>query len=249
MIVLKSPEEIEVMQEANQIVADILQTLKEKSKPGVTTQDLDRVAEEMALKRNATCAFKGYRGYPWALCASRNEVIVHGMPSSEELREGDILSLDFGVFHKGFYGDSAVTFPIGNVDEDAEHLIRTTKECLDRAIEQMHEGKRLSDVSSAIQTHAESRGFSVVRDFVGHGIGRQLHEDPQVPNYGKPGTGIRLKKGMVLAVEPMVNVGDWRISIMKDGWTAVTKDRKLSAHFEHSIAITENGPLILSAPS
>jgi methionyl aminopeptidase len=247
MIVLKSPQEISVMREANLIVADVLHTLKEKALPGVTTRELDRLAEQTALKNKATCAFKGYRGYPWALCASRNEVIVHGMPSSEELREGDILSLDFGVFYKGFYGDSAVTFPIGEVDEETQRLIRTTEECLHRAIDRMHEGNRLSDISSSIQEHAESRGFSVVRDFVGHGIGRQLHEDPQVPNYGKPGTGVRLKPGMVLAVEPMVNAGDWRIQILEDGWTAVTRDRRLSAHFEHSVAITENGPLVLSA--
>lgn len=237
------------MREANLIVAEVLQTLKEQAVPGTTTLALDRTAEEIARKRKAVCAFKGYRGYPCALCASRNEVIVHGIPSSDELREGDILSLDFGVLYKGFYGDSAITFPIGQVDGDADLLIRTTRECLERAIEQMHEGNRLSDVSHTIQRHAESRGFSVVRDFVGHGIGRQLHEDPQIPNYGKPGTGDRLKPGMVLAVEPMVNAGDWRIQILDDGWTAVTRDRRLSAHFEHSVAITENGPLVLSAAS
>ncbi len=235
------------MRDANLVVAETLQTLRERARPGRTSRELDRVAERIAGRHKATCAFKGYRGYPWSLCASRNEVVVHGMPSDEELRDGDILSLDFGVCYKGFYGDAAVTFPIGEADPEAQRLIRTTEECLVRAIACMHEGMRLSDVSASIQHHAESRGFSVVRDFVGHGIGRQMHEDPQVPNYGKPGTGIRLKRGMVLAVEPMVNVGDWRVEVLKDGWTAVTKDRKRSAHFEHSVAITENGPLILSA--
>jgi len=248
MIVLKSPRDIATMREANLIVAEVLHTLKDKAVPGVTTQALDRAAEEITHRRHAACAFKGYRGYPCALCASPNEVIVHGMPSSRELQEGDILSLDFGVFYKGFYGDSAITFPIGEVDDGAALLIETTRECLERAIEQMQAGNRMSDVSCTIQQHAESRGFSVVRDFVGHGIGRQLHEDPQIPNYGKPGTGVRLKPGMVLAVEPMVNAGDWRIQILDDGWTAVTRDRRLSAHFEHSVAITENGPLVLSAP-
>jgi methionyl aminopeptidase len=247
MIVLKSPHEICIMREANLIVAEVLQTLKEKALPGVTTAELDRIAEHTASKHKASCAFKGYRGYPHALCASRNEVIVHGMPSSEELCEGDILSLDFGVLYKGFYGDSAVTFPIGKVSREAKALIQITEECLYKAIDQMREGKRLSDLSSSIQQHAEFHGFSVVRDFVGHGIGRQLHEDPQVPNYGKQGNGVRLKPGMVLAVEPMVNAGDWRISVLEDGWTAITRDRRLSAHFEHSVAITEDGPWILSA--
>ena len=249
MIVLKSPEEIAVMREANHIVAETLQALQEKARPGVTTQELDTIAEAMATRANAACAFKGYRGYPGALCASVNEVIVHGIPGSRSLRDGDILSLDFGVFYKGFYGDSAVTFPIGEVDDRTQELIDTTRECLNRAIGQMREGKRLSDISSAIQQHAESHGFSVVRDFVGHGIGRQLHEDPQVPNYGVAGTGVRLKQGMVLAVEPMVNMGGWKIKVLDDGWTAITKDRSLSAHFEHSVAITEDGPLVLSSLS
>jgi len=235
------------MREANLIVAEVLHTLRERAQPGLTTRDLDRVAEKTALKHKASCAFKGYRGYPCALCASRNEVVVHGIPSGEELQDGDILSLDFGVCYKGFFGDAAVTIPIGEVDEEAQRLIRTTEECLYRAIDCMHEGRRLSDVSCSIQDHAESCGFSVVREFVGHGIGRKLHEDPQVPNYGKSGTGVRLKHGMVLAVEPMVNAGDWRIQILEDGWTAVTKDRRRSAHFEHSVAITENGPFVLSA--
>jgi len=246
MIVLKSPEEIAIMRDANQIVAEVHEELKQRAVPGTTTRELDELAERIAVKRKARCAFKGYRGYPKCLCTSLNEVIVHGIPSDRALKEGDILSLDFGVIYKGFCGDAAVTIPIGETSERAENLMQTTKECLEKAIDLMYEGNRLADVSAAIQEHAEKNGYSVVRDFVGHGIGRKLHEDPQVPNYGKPGTGIRLKRGMVLAVEPMVNEGDWGIRILKDGWTAVTKDGSLSAHFEHSVAITDNGPCVLS---
>lgn len=246
MIVLKSPQEIAVMREANQIVAELLQELKARAVPGVSTRELDEIAERFIRKKKAKCAFKGYRGYPNCLCTSVNDVIVHGLPSSAELREGDILSIDCGVYHKGFYGDAAITVPIGRVPEKAQRLIQTTKECLQLAIEKMVEGNRLSDISHAIQARAEKEGFSVVRDFVGHGIGRQLHEDPQVPNYGQAGTGIRLKTGMVLAIEPMVNEGHWGVRILKDGWTAVTEDGSLSAHFEHSVAVTDNGPLILS---
>jgi len=246
MIVLKSPEEIAIMRDANQIVAEVHEELKQRAVPGTTTSELDELAERIAVKRKARCAFKGYRGYPKCLCTSLNEVIVHGIPSDRALKEGDILSLDFGVIYKGFCGDAAVTIPIGETSERAENLMQTTKECLEKAIDLMYEGNRLADVSAAIQEHAEKNGYSVVRDFVGHGIGRNLHEDPQVPNYGKPGTGIRLKRGMVLAVEPMVNEGDWGIRILKDGWTAVTKDGSLSAHFEHSVAITDNGPCVLS---
>ncbi len=228
-------------------MAEVHETLKDKALPGVTTLELDELSKKLATKNKAKCAFKGYRGYTHNLCASLNEVIVHGIPSSSiVLKEGDILSLDFGVLYKGFFGDAAITIPIGKISKKAQKLITTTQECLHKAIEQMYEGNRLSDISSVIQQHAEANGYSVVRDFVGHGIGRQLHEDPQVPNYGKSGSGIRLKSGMVLAVEPMVNEGDWGIEILKDQWTAVTKDRSLSAHFEHSIAITDNGPLILS---
>jgi len=246
MIVLKSPQEIAVMREANQIVAELLQELKARAVPGVSTRELDEIAERFIRKKKAKCAFKGYRGYPNCLCTSVNDVIVHGLPSSAELREGDILSIDCGVYYKGFYGDAAITVPIGRVSERAQRLIQTTRECLHLAIERMVEGNRLSDISHAIQTCAEKEGFSVVRDFVGHGIGRQLHEDPQVPNYGQAGTGIRLKTGMVLAIEPMVNEGHWGVRILKDGWTAVTEDGSLSAHFEHSVAITDNGPLVLS---
>jgi methionyl aminopeptidase len=246
MIVLKSQEEIAIMRDANQIVAEVHEELKQRAVPGTTTRELDDLAERIAIKRKAKCAFKGYRGYPNCLCTSLNEVIVHGIPSERALKEGDILSLDFGVIYKGFFGDAAVTIPIGKTSEKAENLMQTTKECLEKAIDLLYEGNRLADVSAVIQEHAEKNGYSVVRDFVGHGIGRSLHEDPQVPNYGKPGTGIRLKRGMVLAVEPMVNEGDWGIRILEDGWTAVTKDGSLSAHFEHSVAITDNGPCILS---
>jgi len=234
------------MRDANQIVAEVHEELKQRAVPGATTRELDELAERIAVKRKARCAFKGYRGYPKCLCTSLNEVIVHGIPSDRALKEGDILSLDFGVIYKGFCGDAAITIPIGETSDRAENLMQTTKECLEKAIDLMYEGNRLADVSAAIQEHAEKNGYSVVRDFVGHGIGRNLHEDPQVPNYGKPGTGIRLKRGMVLAVEPMVNEGDWGIRILKDGWTAVTKDGSLSAHFEHSVAITDNGPCVLS---
>jgi methionyl aminopeptidase len=246
MVVLKSPEEIAIMRDANQIVAEVHEELRQRAVPGVTTNELDEVAERVALKRRAKCAFKGYRGYPSCLCTSLNEVIVHGIPSERVLREGDILSLDFGVIYKGFCGDAAITIPIGETSERAKALMRTTEECLERAIAQTVEGNRLSDISAAIQQHAEENGYSVVRDFVGHGIGRSLHEDPQVPNYGKAGTGIRLKTGMVLAIEPMVNEGDWGVRILEDGWTAVTRDGLLSAHFEHSVAITDNGPWVLS---
>jgi len=234
------------MRDANQIVAEVHEELKLRAVPGTTTRELDELAERIAIKRKAKCAFKGYRGYPNCLCTSLNEVIVHGIPSDRALKEGDVLSLDFGVIYKGFCGDAAVTIPIGETSERAENLMRTTEECLEKAIGLMYEGNRLADVSAVIQEHAEKNGYSVVRDFVGHGIGRSLHEDPQVPNYGKSGTGIRLKRGMVLAVEPMVNEGDWGIRILKDGWTAVTKDGSLSAHFEHSVAITDNGPCVLS---
>lgn len=243
---LKTPQEIALMREANQIVAELLQELKARVVPGVSTRELDEIAERFIRKRKAKCAFKGYRGYPNCLCTSVNDVIVHGLPSSTELREGDILSIDCGVYYKGFYGDAAITVPVGRVSERARKLIQTTKECLEQAIEKMVEGNRLSDISHAIQTRAEKEGYSVVRDFVGHGIGRQLHEDPQVPNYGQAGTGIRLKTGMVLAIEPMVNEGHWAVRILKDGWTAVTEDGSLSAHFEHSVAVTDNGPLVLS---
>lgn len=248
MITLKSREEIEKIRRACLIVAEVLERLREEIRPGITTWDLNRLSEELARKKKAKPAFKGYRGYPYALCTSINEEIVHGMPSKKRfLREGDIISLDFGVVVDGFYGDAAITVPVGKVNSRAEKLCRVTEEALYKGIAEARVGNRLSDISHAIQSHVEKEGFSVVREFVGHGIGRFLHEDPQIPNYGPPGKGIRLKAGMVFAIEPMINEGTHQIEILPDGWTAVTKDRKLSAHFEHTIAITPSGPEILSS--
>jgi len=250
MIVLKSAREIEVMRRANVIVAQILQQLKEAVAPGVTTLDLDRMAEELTYKNNAKPAFKGYtvggRVYPYSLCTSVNEEVVHGMPSKRVLKEGDILGMDFGVIVDGFYGDSAVTVAVGKVSEAAERLMQVTRDSLYRGIDELGEGKRLGDLSSAIQTMVEDAGFSVVREFVGHGIGKKLHEEPPIPNYGESGRGPRLMEGMVLAIEPMVNAGNPEVELKEDGWTAVTKDRSLAAHFEHSVAITKDGPDILS---
>lgn len=250
MITLKSTREIEIMRRANVIVAEVLQELKRRVAPGVTTLDLDAIAEEMTLKRNAIPAFKGYsvggRVYPCCLCASVNEEIVHGIPSNRALREGDIIGLDYGVIYEGFYGDSALTVGIGKVSEEAQRLMEVTERSLYTGIEQLREGKRLGDLGAAVQRVAETAGFSVVRSFVGHGIGKRLHEEPPVPNYGEPEQGLRLKEGMVLAVEPMVNVGGHEVEIKEDGWTAVTKDGSLAAHFEHSVAITKDGPYILS---
>ena len=252
MIVLKGPEEIEIMRAANVIVAEVLAELRAAVRPGVTTGDLDRIAEELTRKKGAIPAFKGYsvagRVYPASLCASINEEVVHGIPSaSRTLRAGDIIGLDYGVLYRGYYGDSAVTVPVGTVTPEAEALMRATREALEAGIEAARPGRRLGDVSSAIQTHAESRSFSVVRDFVGHGIGKHLHEDPQVPNFGQADRGIRLREGMVLAIEPMLNVGGPEVELKEDGWTAITSDGSLSAHFEHSIAIVEGGPYVLSS--
>lgn len=250
MISLKSAREIEIMRRANVIVAEILEELKKKVAPGVTTLELDALAEELTYKKGARPAFKGYemagRVYPRTLCASINEEIVHGIPSDRALKEGDVVGLDFGVIYDSFYGDSAVTVGVGKVSERAQRLMQVTEEALYKGIEQLREGKRLGDLSSVIQTTVENAGFSVVRAFVGHGIGKKLHEEPPVPNYGEPDRGIRLKEGMVLAIEPMVNAGGYEVEMKKDGWTAVTKDRSLAAHFEHSVAITKNGPYILS---
>ena len=247
MIFLKSPWEIEKMRRSNAIVAEILARLREAIKPGITTLELNRLAEDLCRRKGAKPAFKGYRGYPFSLCVSVNEEVVHGFPSKKRvLKEGDIVSLDFGVLYDGYYGDAAITVPVGEISERAKRLLRVTEEALYKGIEQAVVGKRLGDISSAIQRYVEAHGYSVVRQFVGHGIGRALHEDPQVPNFGKPGRGIKLKEGMVLAIEPMVNEGTYEVEILADGWTAVTKDRKLSAHFEHTVAITQNGPEILS---
>ena len=246
MVILKQPDEIAKARASNRIVAEVLSVLREKVKPGVTTLELDQIAERTAEKRGAMPAFKGYRGYPYALCASINEEVVHGMPSKRVLLEGDIIGLDFGVYYQGFYGDSAITLPVGRVNAGAARLMEVTEKSLYEAIRQTSAGNRLGDISAAVQTTVEAAGFSVVRDFVGHGIGRQMHEDPQIPNFGKKGRGIELKAGMIFAIEPMVNEGDYRVKILADGWTVVTEDGSLSAHFEHSVAITDNGPEILS---
>ena len=250
MIFLKSPREIESMRRVNVIVAEILQELKEKVAPGVTTLELDALAEELTYHKKALPAFKGYtmagRVYPRTLCTSINEEIVHGIPSDRKLAEGDIIGLDFGVIYEGFYGDAAVTVGVGEVSEEAGLLMRTTEGSLYKGIEQLREGKRLGDLASVIQSTVETAGYSVVRACVGHGIGKHLHEEPPVPNYGEPDRGLRLREGMVLAIEPMVSAGGHEVEIKEDGWTAVTRDGSLSAHFEHSVAVTKNGPYILS---
>jgi methionyl aminopeptidase len=246
MVILRLPEEIDKMRASNHIVAEILSILKEKVKPGITTADLDRLSEELARKKGAKPAFKGYKGYPFSLCISVNSEVVHGMPSNRVLIPGDIVSLDFGVFYKGYYGDAAVTVPVGHISEKATSLIKTTEQGLYHGIKEAIAGNRLGDISATIQDCVETAGFSVVRDFVGHGIGKNLHEEPQIPNFGMRGRGIELKTGMVLAIEPMVNEGTYKVKLLDNGWTVVTQDGKLSAHFEHSVAITENGPDILS---
>ena len=246
MVILKSPEEIEKIKQSNIIVADILNELRGMIKPGITTMALNRYSEELALRKGAKPAFKGYRGYPFSLCASVNCEVVHGMPSNRVLKTGDLIGLDFGIYNKGYYGDSAITVSVGEVSDVAARLSRTTEEALYNGIKEAKAGNRLGDISAAVQEHVEAAGFSVVRDFVGHGIGRNLHEDPQIPNFGIRGKGIELKPGMVFAIEPMVNEGTYKVKVLEDGWTAVTADGKLSAHFEHSVAITEDGPVILS---
>lgn len=246
MVILKLPEEVERARASNRIVAEVLSKLRDKVKPGVTTGELNKFAEEIALKRGAKPAFKGYRGYKYSLCTSINEEVVHGMPSARVLTEGDIVGLDFGVCYKGFFGDATITLPVGKIALDAGDLLAVTEQSLYAGIEQAKEGNRLGDISASVQAVVEAAGFSVVRDFVGHGIGRNLHEEPQIPNYGKAGRGIELKSGMIFAIEPMVNQGDYRVKILPDGWTVITEDGKLSAHFEHTVAITENGPDILS---
>jgi methionyl aminopeptidase len=246
MIICKSESEIEKLRRSGRLVREILEEAREQAKPGVTTMDLEKFVERRLLKAGAKPAFKGYRGYPCCLCASVNEQIVHGIPSSLRLNEGDIISLDLGVIIDGYYGDSAMTVPVGTISESLQRLLRVTEESLQLAIEKARVGNRLGDVSSAVEEHVVSNGFSVVREFVGHGIGRQLHEDPQIPNFGQPGYGAPLREGMVLAIEPMVNVGSPELQILDDQWTAVTADGAHSAHFEHMIAVTHNGPDVLT---
>jgi methionyl aminopeptidase len=251
MIFLKSREEIEIIRAANRIVAEVHATIREAVRPGVSTAELDAIAEDGALRRGAKPAFKGYRVganvFPASLCTSVNEEVVHGIPSSERiLQEGDIIGLDFGVVYRGYYGDAALTMAVGDVPDTTRRLMEVTQQALHAGIDAARVGNRIGDVSSNVQRVAEAAGFSVVRDFVGHGVGRNLHEEPQVPNYGPPSRGVPLQEGMVLAIEPMVNAGRPEVYLKDDGWTAVTADGSLSAHFEHSIAITKNGPYILS---
>lgn len=243
---LKTVKEIELMKSANRIVAEILSGLKANIKPGVATDDLNDYAEDKLKEKKAKSAFKGYRGYPKALCTSVNSQVVHGIPSRTPLKEGDLVSIDFGAYCDGFYGDAAITVPVGEVSDEARRLVDVAEKSLYAGIEKAYPGNRLSDISHAIQSFVEENGFSVVREFVGHGIGRSLHEEPQIPNFGAPGLGVRLKPGMVLAIEPMINAGGWEIKILQDGWTAVTRDGRLSAHFEHTVAITDAGPMILT---
>jgi methionyl aminopeptidase len=246
VIILKSPKEIARMRTPSRIVAEVLDLLKDEAKPGITTLKLNQIAEDEARRLDAKPAFKGYSGYPYSLCCSLNDQVVHGMPGNRRLVEGDILSIDFGVIYGGYYGDAAVTLPIGAISETAERLLKATEESLYQAIKAAVIGNRLSDISHAVQGYVEARGFSVVRDFVGHGIGKSLHESPQIPNFGQPGRGVALKPGMVFAIEPMINEKEPEVRVLEDGWTAVTCDGGLSAHFEHTVAVTEQGPEILT---
>ncbi len=246
MIILKSAEEIEKMARACLIVAKTLDRMGEMVKPGITTKEIDRFADGYIRSQNALPAFKGYRGFPASICASLNNEVIHGIPSDRVLKEGDIIGVDLGAYKDGFYGDAAYTFPVGGIDEKAEKLLKITEESLYKGIANARPEKRLTDISCAIQKHIEENGFSVVRAFVGHGIGRELHEDPQVPNFGTPGRGPRLRSGMTLAIEPMVNEGGYEVTVLEDGWTAVTLDGGLSAHFEHTILVTSDEPRILT---
>lgn len=246
MIILKSSKEIDRMKTACRIAYEILLQLSELVQPGVTTFDLEQIAADKARKHKAKCAFKGYHNYPSSLCCSPNNQVVHGLPTKDVLKSGDILSLDFGAFIDDYYGDAAITVPVGKISSASELLISTTEKSLYAGIEMATPGNRLGDISFAVQSFVEKRGFSVVRDFVGHGIGRSLHEDPQVPNYGFAGKGLKLKVGMVLAIEPMINEKSHDVKVLADNWTVITVDGGLSAHFEHTVAITEKGPEILT---
>lgn len=246
MIIYKSEEEIEQIRQSNRVVAQVLSELRDLIQPGVETLELDQYAEKRARELGAIPAFKGYRGYPASLCTSINEEIVHGIPSKRKLGAGDILSLDFGAVIEGFYGDAAVTIAVGEITPTAQKLITVVEESFYKGLEKAVPGNRISDISAAVQTYVEGQGFEVIRSFVGHGIGFSLHEEPQIPNFGEPGHGPKIKPGMVLAVEPMISIGDWDVEILTDNWTAVTKDRSLSAHYEHTIAVTGKGPEILS---
>jgi len=248
VIVCRSAAELERMQEAGRLVGEVLTELMTLVAPGVTTADLDRAAEKRIRQAGAVPAFLGYHGYPATICASVNDEVIHGIPSaSRVLAEGDIISIDVGAELAGYFGDSAITLPVGKVSEEAATLLRVTDESLYKAIEQVRPGGRISDIGHAVQQHVEAHGFSVVREFVGHGIGQRMHEEPQIPNYGPPGRGPRLAEGMVLAIEPMVNAGRAAVKVLADGWTAVTRDGSLAAHFEHTVAVTSGEPWILTA--
>lgn len=247
---IKSPDEIALMREAGRIVSEILDELEKTVAPGVTTWDLDALAEKLIYAKGAKPAFKGYLGFPSCLCASINEEVVHGIPSKKrKLVAGDLMKLDFGVVYRGFFGDSARTVPVGKVGQEALALVNVTRQSLQKGIAAAVPGNRIGDISHAIQSHVEAHGYSVVRSFTGHGIGRKLHEKPEVPNFGAPGAGMKLRPGMTIAIEPMVNLGTWEVGLLEDDWTAVTLDSKLSAHFEHTVLITDRGPEVLTRKS
>jgi len=246
MIELKTTDQLAKMRVAGRIVAETLLLMREAVRPGITTQELDRIAEEHIRKSGAIPAFKGYNGFPATLCTSINEQVVHGIPGLRKLQSGDIISIDCGAVINGYYGDAAVTLAVGKIDSELQKLLEVTEESLKRGIAQAKSGNRLYDISHAVQTHVENHGFGVVRDYVGHGIGKAMHEEPQIPNFGNPGRGPRLEVGMVLAIEPMVNMGTYEVQTLSDHWTVVTTDNRASAHFEHTVAITANGPEILT---
>ena len=248
MIVLKTDREIGYMRDAGKIVGQTLLELKKAIVPGVTTLELDRIADQYIRHAGAIPAFKGYGGFPANICTSVNEQVVHGIPGSRQLKSGDVISLDVGTKLNRYYGDAAITVPVGDVDDELLNLLTVTEESLYKGIEKAIKGNRLSDISHAVQLHAESHGYGVVRDYVGHGIGQRMHEDPQIPNYGPPGRGPLLKNGMVLAIEPMINLGTPEVEVLADDWTVVTEDGKISAHFEHTVAVTDGEPLILTLP-
>ena len=246
MIILKSARELEWMREAGQVVAETLEEMKRVVAPGITTAELDRIAEETIKKLGAQPAFKGYNGFPASICTSVNEQVVHGIPGLRKLMDGDIISIDVGAIVNGYYGDAAITLPVGEISEEIKRLLRVTRESLEKGLAKAVVGNRLSDISNTVQTVAEENGFSVVRDYVGHGIGKDMHEEPQIPNFGKPGRGPRLREGMVLAIEPMVNLGTFLVETLADRWTVVTRDRKPSAHFEHTVAVQQEAPAVLT---
>lgn len=246
MIILKSERELRYMRDAGRIVAGTLEEVKKATRPDVTTQELDKVAEEYIKGAGAIPAFKGYHGFPGNICTSVNEQVVHGIPGLRRLKSGDNVSIDIGAVINGYYGDAAITVPVGEVDAEVAKLIEVTEASLNRGLEQAVAGNKLSDISHAVQVEAEAHGYGVVRDYVGHGIGRNMHEDPQIPNYGPPGRGPRLKPGMTLAIEPMINLGTYDVRTLDDGWTVVTTDGKRSAHFEHTVVVTEDGPEVLT---